>query len=226
VDQCQGEEQAMSEWISMMGEVAGLAGLAGVTAAGLVDTLGKAVTPGGRGLPMRGFRAVERVIDHAAPVLRLALGEQYRQTLAEAYRDGRRSGDAPALLKLAIGQGLDRLEDSGTALVDDMARSIGLPVEPGARDTADQTRMALETETDAVFLLAESEYRTTARLLAGAVALLLSFGVWITLPADMRAEIPLVQAILTGLVAVPLAPVAKDIAKAIEGLRGGVVKGG
>lgn len=202
-----------------MGAIAGGAGLLGVTAAGLVDALGKGLL-GRRGLAMRGFGAVDRVIDRAAPVLRSGLGEHYRETLAEAWRDGRAKGRAPAVLKAAIGLGLDRLSEEGAGTVRDMARTLGLPAGQGDEQTRTQTRAALEAEADAAISLAESEYRNTAKLAAGVVAVALSLGVWITLPGDLRADIPLYQALLAGLVAVPLAPMAKDISKAIEGLRG------
>lgn len=200
-----------------LGEMIGGAGLLGVAAAGLVDTLGKGLL-GRRGLAMRGFGAVERAIDHAAPVLRAGLGEAYRETLAEAWRDGRGKGRAPAVIKAGIELGLDRLEAAGGDALGEAARALGLPVSE-AGDTKAQARAALEAEADAAVSLAEAQYRGTAKLAAGAVALALSLGVWITLPAETRADIPLYQALLAGLVAIPLAPMAKDIAKAIERLR-------
>lgn len=206
----------MEEIAHATGVIAGGAGLLGLSASGVVDALGKGLL-GRRGLPMRGFRAVDRVIGRGAPVLRAALGDDYRETLAAQYRDGRGHGRAPATVRAALAAGLDRL--AGEGALDDAARALGLPPAADAAKTRAEAERALGAAFDAAFSLAESEYRSAAKLAAGAVALALSLGVWITLPAETRAEIPLYQALLAGLVAVPLAPMAKDIAKAIEGVR-------
>jgi len=208
----------MNEMAGVIAGVAGGAGLLGVSASGIVDLIGKGLL-GRRGLAMRGFGAIDRVIAHAGPVLRAALGGDYRETIAEAYRDGRGRGRAPDLLKEAVGAGLDRLSEAGEDVLRDTARSLGLPVETGDERVKAQARTALEAEIESAFSGAEAEYRATAKLAAGAVAIFLSLGIWFTLPGEVRADIPLHQALAAGLVAVPIAPMAKDIAKAIERLR-------
>ena len=69
---------------------------------------------------------------------------------------------------------------------------------------------------DAAFERADQQYRNSCRVLAGAIAIGLAVAAWALWPKDMDARPTLAGAIVVGLLAVPLAPVAKDVTGALS----------
>jgi hypothetical protein len=76
---------------------------------------------------------------------------------------------------------------------------------------------AIEALMDAAFEACDQEYRNTCRLLAGLTAMGLAVVAWALWPANEAGAKPTVwAAIVVGLLAVPLAPVAKDLTSALS----------
>ncbi|MBA4682160.1 MAG: hypothetical protein H2075_05220 [Pseudomonas sp.] len=69
---------------------------------------------------------------------------------------------------------------------------------------------AIDARIDAALVLADVQYVTQTKILAMGVALAIAFGVGSFLEAT------LVVSMMVGLAAVPLAPVAKDLATALQ----------
>jgi hypothetical protein len=75
---------------------------------------------------------------------------------------------------------------------------------------------AIEALMDAAFEDCDQEYRNTCRLLAGLTAMALALIAWSMWPADEGTKPTFWAAIAVGLLAVPLAPVAKDLTSALS----------
>ncbi len=77
----------------------------------------------------------------------------------------------------------------------------------------------VDAQLDAGFELAEQRYRNTARVIAGAFAIVLAaLGGWVVVGGDLGdylASKHFAVALLIGLISVPLAPIAKDLTGAI-----------
>lgn len=197
-----------------------------------------------RGLPYVGFTAVQASIALVAPALKTALGEDYHQIVREQYRDGRGAGLAPTSLRQGVRLGLTLMSPSAAAEVIDriwgmrkidaarLAAAIGrageaTPGEDGGPDEDEADRLmglfltAWDARVEAAFAVAEQRYQAAARGWAAATALGLACGLnglAVAAPAgtaEAQAALPWPVAILVGLVAVPLAPVAKDLASSL-----------
>ncbi|MEO6339783.1 MAG: hypothetical protein ABIO39_07095 [Caulobacteraceae bacterium] len=126
---------------------------------------------------------------------------------------GTRNGSA-----LAPG-GLDPADALALALVDEKtARFAGVAdaavANEAAATLAGRFSLALDTRIDAAFTIAEQRYQAFARIAAGlmAIALALGFNGW----ASASMQLPWGVALLIGLVAVPLAPVANDLVSSLS----------
>jgi hypothetical protein len=75
---------------------------------------------------------------------------------------------------------------------------------------------AIEALMDAAFEDCDQEYRNVCRLLAGLTAMGLAVIAWLIWPADEGTKPTLWAAVAVGLLAVPLAPVAKDLTSALS----------
>ena len=158
--------------------------------------------------------------------------------LKAQYRSGRSAGELPRTLRqgVRIGFGLMPAGDiaaaaqrsgidatlaaqAGSALV--RLRELRPPAagEPpvAAAEPSEEERTALarlenaiDARIDAALALAERQYVTQTKVLAMLVALAIAFGVGLSLGAAP------VACFVVGIAAVPLAPVAKDLATALQ----------
>lgn len=191
------------------------------------------------GTPGRAWIAAHRAgLDPLLPALVAAYGRDVMALLKAQYRSGRGSGDLPRTLRqgVRIGFGLlpagdlagiaERLgiapavaAQAADALV--RLRALRPPAAgeapPGAAPPTDEERAALarlenaiDARIDTALALAERQYVTQTKVLAMVVALAIAFGVGLSLGASPAA------CFLVGIAAVPLAPVAKDLASALQ----------
>ena len=79
------------------------------------------------------------------------------------------------------------------------------------RNVLGRFELAVDTRVDAALTLAQSHYVGATRITASVFALLIALAVGIYLGGDY-----IFQAILVGIAAVPLAPIAKDLAAALQ----------
>ena len=103
-------------------------------------------------------------------------------------------------------------------------KAVLVAVETGAALTPDQVNVlgrftgAIDAAMDAGFEQGDQEYRNASKLWAGVVAILLAIvgGALLHGSADYFQTVDFGKAILVGLIAVPLAPVAKDLTSSLQ----------
>lgn len=200
-----------------IGTVILAAGVLGTAAFGIVEAL--------KWLRYIGEIGFGKILDMLGPVklaLEVAYGQEYKDLLRAQYR-----GD-PNVLARTIRQGVRvglSVENAAQ-----MARFLGVVEADSLRQAAhlvqtgeqfdDATlrnvlgkfELAVDTRIDAVLTLAQDQYAAGMRVLASLVALAIALFVYITSPD----QVSLLQAILVGLIAVPIAPVAKDLVTALQ----------
>lgn len=191
------------------------------------------------GVGGRTWIGVSRVaLDPLLPALTAAYGQDVMDLLKAQYRSGRSAGDLPRTLRqgVRIGFGLLAAEEiaaiAGRLGIDPavagqaaaaLSRLRGLrppaygesPAQAGAPTEDERAALArlenaIDARIDAALALAERQYVTQTKVLAMLVALAIAFGVGLSLGAAP------VACFLVGIAAVPLAPVAKDLATALQ----------
>ncbi len=194
------------------------------------------------GLPYVGFGKIRRLARRLAPALVVSYGDEYDRILRQQYRAGRGQGQAPETIRQGVRLGLPFLDPKAAREV--IAAVWGLPdaqtaaladaltaekrggtdgetstPEPVAAAQALAARFAtaLDTRVDAAFELAEEIYQARARLWAAVVAIGLSLG-YHAATAGGKLGDPggWLVALVVGLAAVPLAPMAKDLASSLS----------
>jgi hypothetical protein len=193
------------------------------------------------GLPYVGIEAVRKMARPLRPALECAYGLGYMEIIAQQYRSDRGSGRAPDMIRDGVKLGLPFLShDAATLLIDKIwhmgtPRSAALaaalnadtaaqtPPQPGAAPAAAEApdaaqllagrfATALVERVDAAFALAEERYQSAAKLLAGAVAITLA----LIFNLSLKPPFSWLDAAIIGIVAVPLAPVAKDLSTSLQ----------
>lgn len=191
------------------------------------------------GLPYVGLGAVMEMLGPFDPALQYAYGVEYQEIIAQKYYAGRSTGGAPDTIRQGIRLGLPFLPVAAAAGVIDEVWEIGLqystalatalqaePPDPAApplpksgvdpQSLAGRFSAALDARIEAAFQIAEERYENTAKTLAAilavAMALLFNWG----LGKENGGGYPWFIALGIGLIAVPLAPVAKDISTSLQ----------
>ncbi|MBI3776430.1 MAG: hypothetical protein HY273_12950 [Gammaproteobacteria bacterium] len=179
-------------------------------------------------------------LDPLFPALKVAYGADVMAVLRTQYRNGRAKGDLPRTLRQGIRIGFSMMTrdeimrttlglgiaEETTRLVADAlehARKLRPPATGEMRAVTpvpamgDEERAALarlettiDARIDAALLLADNQYVTQAKVWATLVALAIAFGVGLELQREWY------ECFLVGITAVPLAPVAKDLATALQ----------
>ena len=211
-------------------QVIGAAGALGTAAFGLVDA-SKAFG----GVAMLGYGRLCRCLDRFfAPALDKALGEKgaWREVVRAQWLNGRPRAEQKETIRSLVRLGLDA--DTAPALaaaghVDEarlkqVAEKVATGVFLDESDNAVLARMdaAIEAHLDAAFDMGEQQYRNFSRFLAGTFAIVLAVAAAALLEAGSLTWREGLLAGLVGLVAVPLAPLAKDLAASISAAARGV----
>ena len=196
------------------------------------------------GLPYVGLKAVLTMTRPLHLALQCAYGEDYAEVIAQQYRAARIDGSAPDTIRQGVRLGLPFLKpEDGADLIaavwrmerrhaEALARALqaeapqtpattsGQTVDP-AQALAGRFATALDARVNAAFQLADEQYEASAKMWAGFAAIVLAAGFnWglasHTGPAWWQGLYPWPVAIGAGLVAVPLAPVAKDLSTSLQ----------
>jgi hypothetical protein len=206
---------------NVLATIAAMGGL-GLAAMALVDAL-KAI-PGG-GVSRMGFRHVRKVLRMFDKVLARAAGDEWESVVMAHWINGRDRDDQVGAIRslLRLGLNTDTAEQlAGIGNVEPVALSKaagkltkGAPLSEDEINLIGRVEAAVEARLDAAFDLAEQAYRNGARALAGLLAVILAVAAaaLLTTPA---APIDLRIAALVGLLAVPIAPIAKDLVSALR----------
>src|SRR3954471_5372150 len=198
-------------------------GALGTASFGLLDAT-KAL---GGGISVMGWRQVAASLQP----FQTALSDgnvDWTTTIRANWINGRPKDDQKAAAKSLIRLGLSPANAAALAPTGrvDPARltavmtaiDAGQPLQP--EDVALLARFdaAIDAALDAGFERGDQRYRSAARMAAGVIAIALSIVVALLFPGIVGGTPPrsLVKAILIGLVAVPTAPIAKDLASALS----------
>jgi hypothetical protein len=136
---------------------------------------------------------------------------ELRRTLRQGLRIGLTPESAPALAARVGVVDADALAD--------IARAIhsGRALEEAEQAMLGRYELAVDARIDAALALAESAYVRGMRLTASLVALCLAFGgAWLLPGSGAPSDPKWVLALLVGITAVPLAPIAKDVATGLR----------
>jgi len=210
--------------VDQLGTIILAAGGLGVAAYGVVD--------GAKCIPSIGLIGYRHVRNQLSPLLgaiRRAYGSDADRLLEAQYRGGRGQGELPRSLRQGYRIGLPALEDSEIRRVADavgvtQSEAIlgaaaklrtGETLEPAEREALSRFEVAVDARIEAALALAESDYVTGTKLLAGFLAIVIAVIVgWLI--QDEILHNWFIKSVLVGLVAVPIAPVAKDLSTAVS----------
>lgn len=215
------------EW-SLTSMVLG-AGALGTAAFGVVDGLKRWKT-----YASKGFEEVPATL---GPVLMnslsVAYGPEYHLLLEAQYSDGRSKGDLGRTLRQGVRIGLT-VENAGSmadavgvvdaerlaAVVQKLRQ--GMELEPEEKGILGRFELAVDARIDAALGLAERAYQGWARVTAYIVAIILSLLAALGLAVESAEGFTetigkyLIWGLILGVAAVPLAPIAKDVATGIQ----------
>lgn len=203
-------------------------GALGTAAFGLVDA-SKAMSGG---ISLVGFNHIRTALKPFAPALDDTINN-WRNLLRSNWINGKPKAEQKAIVrtlirlsinastapKLAEALGLDK-----KALTDAAEKmASGTPLEQPQQDVVGRLDALAEARIDAAFEQADQAYRNMSKLCASIVAVVLALWGGYLLP-DQKTTEPLAyltssdaaRAVLVGLLAVPLAPIAKDVASSLQ----------
>lgn len=167
-----------------------------------------------------GFEAIVRILGPLMDTLRSAYGPdaigllraQYRgdsQDLARTMRQGTRLGlSARNAEKLAAALGVVGATELAEAAA---AVESGHELTAEQRNVIGRFELAADARIDAAMILALDRYKGTVRIAASFVAVAIALGV-----GEQFENVTRLESLLIGIAAVPLAPVAKDVATAVR----------
>lgn len=203
-----------------LGEVVLAVGALGTAAYGLVD-VSKALWGG---VSNAGFGHVLRALEPYRDALDLSSGGQWRSLLRAHWLNGRSKDDqkaiARALVRLGISTATAPALAAAARLDQDAFAKIAAKLADGrALVEADLNVLGrfdavLDCEMDAGFERADQQYRSSARGLAAVVAVSLAL-VAVLMTGGLTLD-RVALALVVGILAVPLAPIAKDLASALN----------
>lgn len=197
-------------------------GALGTAAFGLVD--GSKAFRGG--ISNVGFRFIDAALTPFASSLDVALGKNvpgcdWRAVMRSHWINGRAKDEQKAIAVALIQLGLTSDTYSEVAkggnvdapalkgVVDALAS--GQPMTEVQLNLLGRLKATVEARIDAAYERADQAYRSWARLAAGIVAILLAL-----LANHLFVDGATEKALVVGLLAVPLAPIAKDVASALS----------
>src|SRR5712692_3154467 len=198
-------------------------GALGTAAFGLVDTL--KVLPGG-GISRAGFKFIRRTILKLAPEVpsleKTGLNrDAIISTLLSQWINGIATADqvniAKSLIKLRLSSDTATALASATAVDEKVLSQIANSIRAGTALTRPQSDvygrfdLLLTTLLDQAYQRAGQRYRNVAKFAAVPVAVALAVAAAYVVPTQIKVS----EAVLLGLIATPIAPIAKDVSSAI-----------
>ena len=201
-------------------------GALGTAAFGLVDAT-KAVRGG---VSNRGFGVIQTALQPFDAALCKALGDNpgcdWKTMLKSHWINGRPKDEQKAIAVSLIQLGLTPEDAPALALAGQVdpnalkdvvtALTNGADLTPQQLNVLGRFKATIEARIDAAYERADQLYRTTARGVAGLVAVLLAVAA-VAIATNFAGTLKMyLAAALVGLVAVPLAPIARDLASALS----------
>lgn len=181
-----------------------------------------------------GYQKIEDMLRPLFTTFERAYGADYGALLKAQYRKGRVKGTLSKTLRQGTRIGLTHDNAPGIArwlgdavIEPETLANIAEQIQQG-KELDDQDRrqlgrfeLAVDTRIDAALALSEVTYVGSVRVVASMVAVVIALaaGIWIVWSGAGGALKPnevMLRAILVGVAAVPVAPIAKDLAKAFS----------
>ncbi len=200
----------------------------GLAAMSLVDAF-KAV-PGG-GVSRIGFQHIREAARLFDKVLERAVGPRWENVILSHWINGRPRGEQIGVLRSLLRLGLNPDTSDQLAVIGNVdPKALGAaagklvkgdPMSEAEINLIGRVEAAVEARLDAAFDLAEQAYRNQARILAGLIAVILAVTAsFLIAPSPAIKGLELVDrrlliGVLMGLLAVPMAPIAKDLVSAL-----------
>ncbi len=192
-----------------------------VLAAGALGTAAFGIVEGLKRWKAIGEAGADLLLEVLGPILatlKVAYGADAEQLLRGLYRGDRQ--DLKTLMRQGTRIGLTPANAAAIArslgsIDPELIQAAALAVErgddlpPPLRNVLGKFELAVDARIDAALALADDRYKRTALIAASFVAL--TIAVTVGLMKHM-----VLQSVLIGLVAVPLAPIAKDVATALK----------
>lgn len=208
-----------------------------ILAAGALGTAAYGVVDGFKfsdGFASAGFDRIKKTMGaQAYASLGNAYGNGYETLLRAQYLQGRTQGELVRTLRQGVRIGLN--EANAPAMAEEVGviegkdlKAIAVNVRSGEDLSDNQKNMlsrfelAIDARVDAAVALADKSYKSIMQMRASAAAiffaLLGAFGLREAGVANMNSGTTetLMLALVVGVAAVPLAPIAKDVAKAVQ----------
>ena len=168
-----------------------------------------------------GFAVALRQLGPLTEALHVAYGEDYGSLLRGQYRAEDRDLMARTLrqgVRIGVTDGnaasiarfLGSMDKAELAAAIKAAES-GKNLSSAQRNIIGRFELAADARIDAALTLARARYVDSARIAASLVSLILALAVGANMP-----DVTMLQALIVGLAAVPLAPIAKDVASGIQ----------
>jgi len=211
-----------------VGSAIAAAGALGTASFGLVEVL-KNID---RGPANQGFRFIEKAVEPFRSALALGAGADWRETLRSHWINGVATDDqkakAKSLIRLgmtpanaaALADALDGRLDKAAFVLAITNMTGGAALSPADLNALGRFDAIVSAALDAGYERADQSYRTATQGLAFLIAVLLAVaaGWLVDLQPPAAAFWPgdFFLAILVGLVATPLAPVASNLASALS----------
>lgn len=197
-----------------------------VLATGAVGVAAMGVAEGAKTLwlPPVGFSKLLKEIDWARSALKISYGDDYLEMIESLFRNNRRKGDLPRILRQGVRIGMNNETAVSMAKVvggvagDSFVKvankvNEGQKLEPDEQNILGRFEVAADARIDGAFALAERAYINGIHLRAFIASFILSFGAAYGLGADSGGYL---IASIVGITAVPIAPIAKDMAKGLQ----------
>ena len=167
-----------------------------------------------------GFGAILQLLGPLVSALQVAYGTAYELLLRAQYRGDQK--DLARLLRQGVRVGVteQNAKDVATFLGSIDAAQLqeavrkaesGEELSAALRNVIGRFELAVDARIDAALALAQSRYAGTARVTASLVALIIAVVAGLALPGNR-----LLVAIVVGIAAVPIAPIAKDLVSALK----------
>jgi hypothetical protein len=173
----------------------------------------------------QGFSRGIKLLGPLTVTLEVAYGPSWPALLRSQFRQGRTTGELPRTLRQGIRAGLkpenaERLAGFLGLEHAEVLREAATKMEageeptPAERNITGRFELAADTRVDAALGLADSHYVGMQRLWAGFAAVVLA--ILAAAAIDGWHALPWFRALLVGIAAVPLAPIAKDVVSALQ----------
>jgi len=205
-------------WQGLVQLIAAIGAL-GTAAVGLVDASKWARG----GISNAGYRTLKKGLDEYAPAFAQSIGADWEEVFRAAWLNGRPKIDQLITARNFIRLGLtkDTAEDIAKACNVNVERlqtvaakiSAGKPLDAAEFEAVGRMDASVEARLGTAYERAEQIYRSSAKVFAGAAAIVLALLAWWLVLGGDQAYFGL--SLLAGIVAVPVAPVVKDLTSAL-----------